>query len=82
MVRYLSKRRQYLEQYARSVPVLDGCHALSQCSNLGGSGRKLWWSGTALDADQNGLHTPSRTPSPTPGQFQCHLDVIRSVIDS
>jgi hypothetical protein len=61
---YLSKRRQYLERYAATVPLLDRCRALRQTSNLGGSGRKFWWSGSPLDVDQNGPSTP-RTPSPT-----------------
>ena len=61
---YLNRRRRHLDAYAATVPLLDRCRALDQSSRLGGSGRRLWWSGTALDVDQNGPQSPPRTPSP------------------
>ena len=62
--KYLDRRRQYLLQYASNTPLIDQCRATSQASNVGGSTRKFWWTGTNLDVDQNGPATPPRTPSP------------------
>ena len=61
---YLDRRRRYLEAYARSVPLLDQCRALSQTSNLGGTGRVFWWTRTALNVGQNDPLTPHGPSSP------------------
>ena len=57
---YLDRHRRYLIEYARTSALLDECRTLRQSAELGNSNRKLWWSGTVLDLDQNG-------PNPLPG---------------
>lgn len=61
---YLDRRRRYLDKYAATSPLIDVCRALKLQGGLSDSNRRLWWTRTALDVDQNGPSTPQRTPSP------------------